>query len=190
VCLDEWNGIAHAPERAKRFEPASGMPSRKGKEYSPMDVRIYEVFLQFNQGIDQALTSLDILEKLALESPSCITKIRVNLSELRCYANNCFASKIAQKEQEEENNFYHIRRNREKAEEGPNEIYLELKSREDLRREQGLPPRAVILPWTQADDDRILAMQKAASSSLQTQREQPPIMGDREQESQRGGTPT
>ena len=38
--------------------------------------------------------------------------------------------------------------------------------------------------------DRILAMQKAASSSLQTQREQPPIMGDREQESQRGGTPT
>ena len=155
-----------------------------------MDVHVYEVFLQFNQGLDQALGSLDILEKLALESPSCITKIRVNLSELRSYANNHFASKIAQKEQEEENNFYHIRRNREKAEEGPNEIYLELKSREDLRREQGLPPRAVILPWTQADDDRILAMQKAASSSLQTQREQPPIMGDREQESQRGGTPT
>lgn len=109
-----------------------------------MDVRIYEVFLQFNLGIDHALRSLDILEKLALESPSCITKIRVNLSELRSYANNCFASKIAQKEQEEENNFYRIRRNREQAEEGPNEIYFELKSREALRREQGLPPRAVI----------------------------------------------
>ena len=155
-----------------------------------MDVRIYEVFLQFNQGIDQALTSLDILERLALESPSCITKIRINLSELRSYANNHFASKIAQKEPEEENNFYRVRRNREKAEEGPNEIYLELKSREELRREQGLPPRAVILPWTQADDDRILAMQKAASSSLPTQPEQPRVIGDSEQENQAGGTPT
>ena len=155
-----------------------------------MDVRVYEVFLQFNQGIDQALTSLDILEKLALESPSCITKIRVNLSELRSYANNCFASKIAQKEQEEENNFYRIRRNREKSEEGPNEIYLELKSREDLRHRQGLPPRAVIVPWTQADDDRILAMQKGASSSLPTQAEQSRIIGDSERENQRGVTPT
>ena len=146
-----------------------------------MDVRIYEVFLQFNQGLDQALRSLDILEELDLESPSCITKIRVNLSELRSYANNCFASKIAQKEQDEGNNFYRIRRNREKAEEGPNEIYLELKSREALRREQGLLPRAVILPWTRADDDRILAMQKAASSSLPTQPEQARTIGASEQ---------
>ena len=154
-----------------------------------MDLGIYEVFLQFNQGLVQALTSLDILEKLALESPGCVTKIRVNLSELRSYANNCFASKIAQKEQEEENNFYRIRRNREKAEEGPNEIFLELKSREALRREQGLPPRAAILPWTPADDDRILVMQKAASS-LPTQPEQPRTIGDSEQENQKGGTPT
>jgi len=58
-----------------------------------MDVRVYEVFLQFNLGLDQALRSLDIPEKLALESPGCITKIRVNLSELRCYAKNHFASK-------------------------------------------------------------------------------------------------
>ncbi|MFZ3215156.1 MAG: hypothetical protein WA192_03770 [Candidatus Acidiferrales bacterium] len=155
-----------------------------------MDVRVYEVFLQFNQGLVQALTSLDILERLVLESPGCITKIRTNLSELRSHANNHFASKIAQKEPEEENSFYRVRRNREKAEEGPNEIYLELKSREELRREQGLPPRAVILPWTQADDDRILAMQEAASSSLPIQPEQPRVTGDSEQENQAGGTST
>jgi hypothetical protein len=155
-----------------------------------MNVHVYEVLLQFNQGIAQALTSLDMLEKLALESPRCITKIRVNLSELRSYANNCFASKIAEKEQEEENHFHRIRRNREKAEEGPNEIYFELKSREELRREQGLPPRAVVLPWTQADDDRILATQKAACPPLPTQAEQPRTIGDSEQENQKGGTPT
>jgi hypothetical protein len=155
-----------------------------------MDLRIYEVFLQFNQGLDQALRSLDILEKLALESPSCITKIRVNLSELRSYANNSFASKIARREQEEENNFYRVRRNREKTEEDPNDIYRDVKAREELRREQGLPPRAVILPWTQADDDRILATQSAASSPLTTPPEQPRTISDNERENRRGGTLT
>jgi hypothetical protein len=145
-----------------------------------MDVRVYEALFQFNQGLYQALASLDVLEKLALESPNGVSKIRTNLNELCSSANNHFASKIAQKEQEEENNFYRVRRKREKAEEGPNEIYLELKSREELRREQGLPPRAVILPWSQADDDRILSMQKAASSSLPTQPEKPRIIGDSE----------
>lgn len=155
-----------------------------------MDVHVYEVFLHFNQGLNQALRSLDILEKLALESPGCITKIRVNLSELRSYANTCFASKIAEKEQEEESNFYRIRRNREKTEEDPNDIYRDVKAREELRREQGLPSRAVILPWTQADDDRILAMQAAASSPLTTPPEQPRTISDSEQENQEGGTPT
>jgi hypothetical protein len=155
-----------------------------------MDIRVYEVFLQFNRGINQAVTSLDILEKLALESPRCLTKIRVNLSELRSYANTSFASKIAQREQDEESDFYRLRRNREKAEEDPNDIYRDVKACEELRREQGLPPRAVILPWTQADDDRILAMRKAASASLPAQPEQPRIMRDSEQENQKGGMPT
>jgi hypothetical protein len=90
-----------------------------------MDLRVFEVLFQFNQGMDQTLTSLDILEKLVFESPSRVGKIRTNLNELCSYANNYFASKIAQKEQEEENNFYRVRRNREKAEEGPNQIYRE-----------------------------------------------------------------
>ncbi len=155
-----------------------------------MDLRVYEVLFQFNQGINQALESLHLIEKLELASPEGISRVRTNLSELRSYGNNYFASQIAQKEQQEENNFYRARRNCEKAEEGPNEIYFELRSREELRREQGLPPRAVILPWTQANDDRILAMQKAGSSSLPTQSEQPWIVGDSEQENQKGGTPT
>jgi hypothetical protein len=155
-----------------------------------MDIRVYEVLLQFNQGLDHALGSLDILEKLDLNSPDFVNKVRTNLSELRAYANNHFACKIAHREQEEENHFYRIRRKREKAEEGPDEIYLELKAREWLRRERGLPPRAVILPWTQADDDRILAIQKSASSTAPPQPEQTRTSGDTEQDNRKGGTPT
>jgi hypothetical protein len=155
-----------------------------------MDLRVYEALFRFNQGLDQALTSLDIFEKLALESPSCITKTRTNPSEPRTYANNQSDSKIAQKEQKEENSFYHVRRNREKAEECPNEIYCELKSREELRQRHGLPPRIVIPPWSQSDYDRILVMQNAAPSSLPIHPEQPRIPGDSEQKNQKGGMPT
>jgi hypothetical protein len=144
-----------------------------------MDLRVYEALFRFNQAMDQTLESLNIVEKLELVSPESVSTVRTNMSELRSYANNYFASKIAQREQEEASHFYRIRREREKAEADPNDIYRDVKARESLRREQGLPVRAVILPWTQADDDRILAMQKAASF-LPTQPEQPRTISDSE----------
>lgn len=108
---------------------------------------------------------MDTIENLELAAPDYVAKARTKLSELRADANNHLACQIAHKEQEEENQFYRIRRKREKAEEDPNDLYYDLKAREWLRREKGLPPRAVLLPWSQADDDRILAMQKVAAST-------------------------
>ena len=155
-----------------------------------MDVCVYEVLLHFNQGLTQALATLDIIEKLEMAAPDYASKVLTNLSELRADANNHFTCKIAQKEQEEENHFYRIRRKREKAEEDPNDIYHDVKAREWLRREKGLPPRAVVLPWTQADDDRIIAMQKAAASAPPSQPEQSRNTGDAKQESAEGGIGT
>lgn len=155
-----------------------------------MDVCVYEVLLHFNQGLTQALATLDIIEKLELAAPDYVSKVRTNLSELRADANNHLTCKIAQKEQEEENHFYRIRRKREKAEEDPNDVYHDVKAREWLRREKGLPPRAVLLPWTQADDDRIIAMQKAAASTPPPQSEQSRNTGDAKQESPEGGIGT
>jgi hypothetical protein len=155
-----------------------------------MDVCVYEVLLHFNQGLSQALASLDIIEKLELASADYVTKVRTNLSEMRADANNHFACKIAQKEQEEENHLYGIRRKREKAEEDPNDIYHDVKAREWLRRENGLPPRAVVLPWTQADDDRILAMQKAAAFTPPPQPELRRTTGNANQEGPQEGTGT
>jgi len=155
-----------------------------------MDVCVYEVLFHFNQGLTQALATLDIIEKLELAAPDYVSRVRTNLSELRADANNHFTCKIAQREQEEENHFYRIRRKREKAEEDPNDIYHDVKAREWLRREKGLPPRAVVLPWTQADDDRIVAMQKAAASTPLPQPEQSRNTGNANQEGPQGGSGT
>lgn len=148
-----------------------------------MDVRVYEALLRFNRGLTQALASFDALEKLELATADYVSKLRTRLSELRSEANNHFTCQIAHREQEQENHFYRIRRKQEKDEEDPNDIYHDLKTREWLRREKGLPPRAVLLPWTQADDDRILAMQKTAASASLLQSEQHRNTGDARQES-------
>src|SRR5260221_8145716 len=108
-----------------------------------MDVRVYEILLHFNQEITQALASLDIIEKLEMAAPDYVSKVRTNLSELRADASNHFTCKIAQKEQEEENHVYRIRRNREKAEEDPNDIYHDVKARDWLHLEKRRPPRAL-----------------------------------------------
>jgi hypothetical protein len=155
-----------------------------------MDVRVYEVLLLLNQGLSQALGSLEAIEKLEMAAPDYVSKVRTNLSELRADANNHFTCQIAHREQQEENHFYRIRRKREKAEEDPNDIYHDLKAREWLRREKGLPPRAVILPWTQADDDHILAMQKAAASAPPPQPEPSGNTGNAKQESPEEGRET
>jgi hypothetical protein len=151
-----------------------------------MDVCVYEVLLRFNQGLTQALASLDIIEKLEMTAPDYVNRVRTDLSELRAEANNHLACKIAHTEQEEENHFYRIRRKREKAGEDPNDLYHDLKAREALRRENGLPQRAVLLPWTQAEDDRLLALQKAAASAPPPQPEQPRNADNAKQESPKG----
>ena len=155
-----------------------------------MNVRVYEVLLHFNQGVSQALASLDIIENMELAAPDYVAKVRTKLSELRADTNNHLACQIAHKEQEEENHFYRIRRKREKAEEDPNDIYHDVKAREWLRREKGLPPRAVVLPWTQADDDRILAMQKAAAAAPLPQPEPPRNADNAKQECPERGSGT
>jgi hypothetical protein len=134
-----------------------------------MDLRVYEVLFQFNQAFDLALSSVVTLEKLEAQTPYCIARIREGLIELRAYANTHLASKIAQTENGEMEFYESCRRKRELAEVSPDLIYIRVAEAEYLRRERGLPPRAVVLPWTKADDDRALARMKTLQSAPPTQ---------------------
>jgi hypothetical protein len=135
------------------------------------------------------LLSLSISSKSSRGSPKGVSRVRTNLSELRSYANSHFASKIAQKEQEEENNFYRVREPREDRAESQRDL-SRIESPRKASARIGFAAAGRDSALDQADDDRILARQKAASSWLPTQPEQPRTIGDGEQKNQRGGTPT
>jgi hypothetical protein len=86
-----------------------------------MDLRAYESLLLFNQGFDQSLRALGQLEKLSVLLPESAHDLKVRLEELRADASADFTVTISQKEREEEDRCWKLRREREKRQEGRHE---------------------------------------------------------------------
>jgi hypothetical protein len=78
-----------------------------------MDLRAYESLLLFNQGFDQVLCALEQLEKLAVGSSENTHDLRVRIEEIRADASADFTVTISQKEREEEDRCWKLRRERE-----------------------------------------------------------------------------
>jgi len=132
-----------------------------------MKSRIYSVLFQFSQGIEQAEAALDTLEKMDLEPPGYVQQIRVRFQEVAANANSHFTDRVSKQEIRKQFECERERR-QEGKEANPDRIYLRVATAEDIRRQRGLPPRAVILPWTRLDDDGALARVKALASSQQS----------------------
>jgi hypothetical protein len=131
-----------------------------------MESRIYSVLFQFNYGIEQALAALDTLEKMDLEPPGYVQQIRVRFQEVAANVNSHFTDKVSKQEIRKQLECERERQQEEEA--NPDRIYLRAATAEDIRRQRGLPPRAVILPWTRLDDDRALARIKALAPAQQS----------------------
>ena len=132
-----------------------------------MESRIYSVLFQFNHGLEQALAVLDTLDKMDLEPPEYVQQIRMRFQEMAANANSYFTDRASKQEIWKQLECERERRQQEE-EANPDRIYLRVATAEDIRRQRGLPPRAVILPWTRLDDDRALARVKALASSQQS----------------------
>jgi hypothetical protein len=131
-----------------------------------MESRIYSVLFQFNQGVEQALDALDALEKMELEPPEYVQQIRVRFREVTANANSRFTDKVSKQEIRKQLDCERERRQQD-DQMNPDHIYHRVEHAEYVRRELGLPPRAVILPWTRLDDDRALARIKHLAASQQ-----------------------
>jgi hypothetical protein len=141
-----------------------------------MESRIYSVLFPFNQGIEQALAALDTFEKMDLEPPEYIQQIRVRFCEVAANANSHFTDRVPKQEIRKQLGCERERRQQD-DEVNPDHIYLRVSTAEDVRRQRGLPPRAVILPWTRLDDDRAVARIKSLASlqqAAQSTQDNPP----------------
>jgi hypothetical protein len=78
-----------------------------------MELRAYESLLLFNQGFDQAFRALDDLKKHFAGLSENMRDLRVRIEEVCADACADFAVTISQKEREEEDRCWKLRRERE-----------------------------------------------------------------------------
>ncbi len=113
-----------------------------------MKLRVYEHLCALNQNLQQALRTLEQLERCAGLRPDFLRSFRVMLEEVRCEANYELTEILSELELRDWARFGRKRRQWEKRFEDPEDIYLKVAEREKQRRKQGLPLRVGILPAT------------------------------------------
>ena len=58
----------------------------------------------------------------------------------------------------------------------PDDVYIDVEEREELRRKRGLPPRVIILPWSYEEEEKLLAAKRAAAGKKRKTSPQSPLL--------------
>jgi len=116
---------------------------------------LLQELLTLNQAFENVICGLERMEKVALFDKEQLRYSRAEVESARVDANREFFDKfgeIVEKDAEWAHKFCQAYDQKSKD---PFDLYLEIKEREEARRKKGLPPRAVLLPdWDRDDEER------------------------------------
>jgi hypothetical protein len=115
-------------------------------------LRFYESLFLWNQGVDQILATLRNMEKFPFVRKSALQYYQTEIEEVRSEVNADFMEELADRELDDGGRFSKERRAYEKKREDPDDVYIDVRLREEERKKQGLPPRIGILPFSAVAD--------------------------------------
>jgi hypothetical protein len=109
-------------------------------------LRVYESLFLLNQGVDYVVALLRDMEKFPFADKDSMHSAIVEIEEVRCGMNADFTEHLADSERFNEGHFWKQRRAFEKKWRDPDDVYIDVERREEVRKKQGLPPRVGVLP--------------------------------------------
>jgi hypothetical protein len=109
-------------------------------------LRIYESLFLLNQGVDQVVATLRGMEKFSFADKESLQSVQAEIEEVRASMNADFTERLADSERFDEGRFWKQRRAFEKQWRDPDDVYIDVESREEERKKQGLPPRVGVVP--------------------------------------------
>jgi hypothetical protein len=118
-----------------------------------LKLRIYESLFLLNQGVDHVVALLRGMEKLPFAEKESLQSAVVEIEQVRCDMNADFTEHLADSERTDEGRFWKQRRAYEKKWRDPDDVYLDVKDREEERKKQGLPPRVGVVPHSAVAED-------------------------------------
>lgn len=120
-----------------------------------MKLHLLQDLLSLNQAFDQVLAGLESMEQVPLFHREELRYLRAEVESTRVHANREFFDQFEQIVEKDALWAYKFRRTYERKTQDPFDLYLEIKDREEKRRKKGLPPRVVLLPnWDKDDEER------------------------------------
>ena len=125
-------------------------------------LRVYEYLFLLNQKLQDSVQILKKLEKCPWLRRNFLRSFQVAVEDLRAQTNFEVIEHMSDREQHDWARFGKLRRRWDRQFEDPDDVYLKVEDREEVRRKRGLPPRLGIIPHAAvaAEEDRLEAEQE------------------------------
>jgi hypothetical protein len=109
--------------------------------------------LELNQAFENVIFGLERMEKAALFDKDQVRYARAEVAEARVDVYREFFDKFGEIVEKDSAWAYKFRLDRDRRSKDPFDLYLEVQEREEERKKNGLPPRAVLIPGWDQDDE-------------------------------------
>jgi hypothetical protein len=142
-------------------------------------LHLMQQLLDLNRAFENVIFGLERMEKAALFDKDEVRYTRAEVEGACVNVNREFFDKFGEIVEKDAAWADKIRRDHDRQSKDPFDLYLEVQEREDERKKKRLPPRAVLLPgWDQDDEPpfkeqrtkKVLGNQTKAASKPQTPR--------------------
>jgi hypothetical protein len=118
-------------------------------------LHLLQELLDFNLAFENVIRGLTRMEKITLFDKEQVRYTRAEVESARVDANREFFDKFEEIVEKDAAWAYKFCRDHDRKTKDPFDLYLEIKDREEARRKKGLPPRVVLLPdWDKDDEQR------------------------------------
>ncbi len=120
-----------------------------------MKLHLFQALIDLNQAFEQVLRGLERMEKLPFFHAEELRYARAEVETARLQANREFYANFDELVEKDAVWAHKFRRAYDQKVRDPFDLYLEVKEREEARKKKGLPPRVVLLPdWDKDDEQR------------------------------------
>jgi hypothetical protein len=120
-----------------------------------MKLHLFQELLVLNQEFDQVIRGLERMEKVPTYRSEMIRWARAHVESAQVEANRQFFDEFDAIVENDAIDAYKFLSEHKRRITDPDDIYIEIKHREEARKQKGLPPRLVILPdWDFNDEKR------------------------------------
>jgi hypothetical protein len=116
-------------------------------------LQLLQELLALNQAFEETVRRLERMEHVRLFDKEQLRYTRAEVENARVDANREFFDKFGKIVEQDARWAYKFRRNYDQRTKDPFDFYLEVKEREEARRKKRLPPRVVLLPGWDKDDE-------------------------------------